>query len=78
MDQNRGLDLGDVLVGGTRAVVGHRGREIGSQPDRQCVGDAAAVAEAGGADFARAVGTRLQPLGGGHEIFQHLLADRPS
>ena len=60
--------------GGNAAVERHRGRQIGSQPDGQGIGDAAAVTETGDADLARAVGARFQPHRGGHEILGHLLA----
>jgi len=74
MDQNRRLDLRNVLLSRGTSVKGHRSRYIGSQPHCQGIGDAASVAETSYADLARAVGTRFQPHRTCHEIFGHLFA----
>ena len=57
---------------GCSAVERNRGGEIGAHPHRQLVDDAAAEAEADGAELAGAVRARFQPNRRGNEILGHL------
>ena len=66
------LSLAGVLVLGGCAIERRRRFQIGAHLDRQRVGHPAAIAEAGGADPAAAVGPRLQPARRGQEILAPL------
>ena len=74
MRDERRLDLGDVLGARLRAVERHAGGEVGAQPHRELVDDAAAEAEADRAELAGAVRARLQPVRRGDEVLAHLAA----
>ena len=74
MNEDGRFDVGNVFFLGRAAIKGNGGGEIGSQTGCERVGDAAAVAKTGDADFAGAIGAGFEPQGGRDHIFGHLLA----
>ena len=61
------------LTPGLSAIENRRSGQVRAHPNRQRVGDAAAVAETDDADLAGAVGTLFQPARRRQEVFGHLL-----
>ena len=71
VQHERRLDLRRVL-GARLPAVERRARAQIREPDRKLVDDAAAEAEADGADFPGAFRIRFQPARRGHEVLEHL------
>jgi hypothetical protein len=69
MQQQRRLNLGDIVALGLAAIERHRGRKTG-QAHRHGVANATAVAKAHGADLAVRVRIRRQPVVSRDEILQ--------
>ena len=72
MNQERCFDLRRVRRAGLRAIEGNRCTEI-RHPHGERVDDSSAIAKSHGTDFPGAIGTRLEILGGGQQIFGALL-----
>src|SRR5262245_28421900 len=66
------LDLRGVIRARLPAVEGDSRVQLGSEPYRELVDDAATKAEADGSQFAVRFWTRFQPFGGRDEVFRHL------
>src|SRR5206468_6445552 len=72
IQEQRRRHLRGVLCVRLPAIERSSRREITPEANGKVVDDAAAEAEADRADLAGARGARLQPLGRGHEVLEHL------